>query len=208
LLLFLTSPVPAQQEEDTPKRILGLIPNYRTSPSLMDYTPLTTKQKFQMGVHDSFDRGTLIMSAGFAGQSQLTKDSPSYGQGAAGYAKYFAASYGDFMIGNFMTESAFPTVLHQDPRYFRRGTGSVLSRLGYAASQIFWTHRDSGGMEFNYSEIAGNSAAVAVSTAYHPDGRTPSAAAAKLGIQIGVDMVGNILKEFSPELNRAFSRKH
>jgi len=25
--------------------------------------------------------------------------------------------------------------------------------------QIFWTHRDSGGTQFNYSEVAGNSAA-------------------------------------------------
>jgi hypothetical protein len=107
-----------------------------------------------------------------------------------------------------MTEAIYPTLLHQDPRYFRRGTGSTLSRLGYAVSQIFWTHNDSGGMQFNFSEIVGNSTAIAISNTYHPDSRNASDAVLGLGIQIGVDMAGNILKEFSPELARTFSRKH
>ena len=34
-----------------------------------------------------------------------------------------------------MTEVIYPSLLHQDPRYFRRGTGSVWSRVGYAASK-------------------------------------------------------------------------
>lgn len=194
--------------EEVPKRILGIIPNYRASPSLKDYIPLTPRGKFKMASLDSFDRGTFILGALFGGEAQLTKATPSFGQGVAAYARYFATSYADFVIGNFMTEAIYPTVLHQDPRYFRRGTGSVMSRLGYAAGQIFWTHRDSGGMQFNFSEIVGNSTAVAISNAYYPENRNASDAAIKLGIQVGVDMAGNILKEFSPELARAFSRKH
>jgi len=99
-------------------------------------------------------------------------------------------------------------MLHQDPRYFRRGTGRKLSRLGYAMGQIFWTHKDSGGMQFNYSEVLGNSTAVAISNAYYPDNRTASSAVSRLGVQIGVDMASNVLKEFAPELNRIFSHKH
>ena len=101
-----------------------------------------------------------------------------------------------------MTEAVFPTLLHQDPRYFRRGTGSGWSRLGYAVRQIFWTHRDSGGTQFNYSEIVGNSVAVAISNAYYADNRTADSAVSKLGVQIGVDMAANILKEFWPEVDR------
>jgi len=95
-----------------------------------------------------------------------------------------------------MTQAIFPMVLHQDPRYFQRGTGTGWSRLGYAMGQIFWTHRDSGGMQFNYSEIVDNSAAVAISNAYYADNRVT-----KLGMQIGVDMAANILKEFWPDQN-------
>jgi hypothetical protein len=111
------------------------------------------------------------------------------------------------MIGDFMTEGVYPWMFHQDPRYFRRGTGSKWSRLGYAMSQIFVTHGDNRRTQFNVSEIGGNATAVAISTAYNPDNRTASDAAAKLGIQLGFDMAGNILKEFAPDLCRKCSGK-
>jgi len=191
-----------------PKRIFGFIPNYRTSPSLVNYEPLSTAQKFKLATQDSFDRGTFILAAAFAGEGQLTNSNKSFGQGAAGYGRYYGTSLADWVIGDYMTEAVFPTMLHQDPRYFRRGTGSKWSRLGYAIGQIFWTHTDSGGTQFNYSEILGNSTAVAISNAYYPDNRTASNAVSKLGTQIGVDMASNILKEFSPDIYRKFSRKH
>ena len=196
--------------EPESKRIFGIVPNYRTSSTIQDFEPLTIGEKFKVASEDSFDRGTVALAAIFAGQSQLTNANRSFGQGGEGYARYFGAAYGDFVISNYMTEAVFPTLLHQDPRYFRRGTGSGWSRLGYAMGQIFWTHRDSGGVQFNYSEIAGNSVAVAISNAYYADNRTARDAVSKLGMQIGVDMAANILKEFWPDLERKFPwrRRH
>jgi hypothetical protein len=107
-----------------------------------------------------------------------------------------------------MTEAIYPGILRQDPRYFRRGTGSAWSRLGYAISQTFWTHADTGRMQFNYSEIVGNSTAVAISNAYYRDNRDAASAAMKLGTQVGVDMAANILKEFSSDINRKFHKRH
>jgi hypothetical protein len=190
------------------KRILWIIPNYRTFPSLTDYKPITPKEKFKIATDDAFDRGTVVLAAGFAGVGQLNNSDPSFGQGVKGYSCYFGTAYADLVIGDYMTEAIYPSLLHQDPRYFRRGTGSGWSRLGYAVGQIFWTHKDSGGTQFNYSEIVGNSTAVAISTAYYPDGRNVSSALSELGIQIGVDMAGNVLKEFWPDLHRKLSRDH
>jgi hypothetical protein len=107
-----------------------------------------------------------------------------------------------------MTEGIFPTVQHQDPRNFRRGTGSGWSRLGYAAGQIFWTNNDSGRSQFNYSEVLGNATAVAISDAYYVNNRTAADNASKLGMQLAVDMAANVLKEFWPGLERKFKRKH
>lgn len=194
-------------QEAEPKRIFGIIPNYRTSPSLVNYTPLTAKQKFKIASQDSFDRGTFVLGALFAGEGQLTNASPSFGQGVAGYARYFGTSMADWVIGDYMTEVIYPSILHQDPRYFRRGAGSTWSRLGYAIGQIFRTHTDSGGTQFNFSEILGNSTAVAISNAYYPDNRNATDAISKFGSQIGIDMASNILKEFSPDIYRKFSRK-
>jgi hypothetical protein len=204
---------PAFCQQDNPpesqnKRIFGIIPNFRTSPELKDYEPLTAAGKFKIAKQDSFDRGTVALAALFAGHAQLTDANPSFGQGVEGYAHYFGTAYADFVIGNYMTEGIFPTILHQDPRYFRRGRGSGLSRLGYSAGQIFFTHGDSGHTQFNFSEIGGNATAVAISMAYYPDHRDVSEGVTDLGVQLGVDMATNILKEFAPDISRKFSRKH
>src|SRR5262249_34587770 len=121
-----------ESSDPAPKRIFGIVPNYRTSATLKDSTPLTPRQKFKIATDDSFDRGSVVLGALFGGLGQLTNSTPSFGQGAAGYAKYFAASYGDFVSGNYMTEAIYPAILHQDPRYFRRGTGGTWSRIGSA----------------------------------------------------------------------------
>jgi hypothetical protein len=189
------------------RRIFGIIPNNRTSPSLKDYKPLSTREKFALARQDSFDRGTLVLAALFAGDGQLTNASPSFGQGIQGYSRYFGASYGDLVIGNYLSEAVYPALLHQDPRYFRRGVGSRWSRLGYSVGQIFWTHTDADRTQFNYSEILGNSTAVAVSNLYYPDNRNAGDAVTKFGTQIGVDMASNVLKEFWPDISRKFSRK-
>ncbi len=189
------------------KRIFGIIPNYRTSPNLAEYKPLTIREKWAIAAQDSFDRGTFVLAAGFGAEAQFEHSSPSFGHGVKGYGRYAAASYADWTIGNVMTEGLYPTLLHQDPRYFRRGEGSGWSRLRYAVGQILWTHTDSGRTQFNFSEIVGNSTAVALSNLYYPDNRTVANGASKLAVQIGVDMAANILKEFSPDWVHARSRK-
>jgi hypothetical protein len=201
-----SDPVGPSQPES--KRLFGIVPNYRTSPTLHPYTPISAKEKFVVASEDAFDRGTFILSAMFAGEAQLTNANRAFGQGGAGFGRYLGASYADYVIGDYMTEGIFPTILHQDPRYFRKGSGAGLSRLGYALGQIIFTHTDTGRTTFNYSEVVGNSTAVAISNAYYVDNRDARGASVKLITQLGVDAASNVLKEFWPDLQRKFSRKH
>jgi hypothetical protein len=200
-------PDPQNAADENSKRIFWIIPNFRTTPELANYQPITASAKFKIATEDAFDRGTFALAALFAGYGQLTNSDPSFGQGVAGYARYFGTSYGDFMIGDYMTEAIFPSMLHQDPRFFRRGRGGGWSRFFYSAGQVFLTHGDSGHKQFNFSEVLGNSSAVAISMAYYPDRRDAADAASELGIQIGVDMASNVLKEFAPDIKRKFSHK-
>ncbi len=199
---------PAEDDQQPPRHVLWIIPNFRTSPEMKEYKPVTPKEKFRIAKQDTFDRGTFALAAAFAGEGLLERSQPSYGEGVEGYAHYWATSYANFAIGNYMTEGIFPVLLHQDPRYFRRGSGSGWTRLGSAVGQIFWTHTDSGGRQFNYSEVAGNSAAVAISMAYSPASRSASDAVESLGTQIAVDMAANIVKEFWPNRLGKNSRAH
>jgi hypothetical protein len=196
-----------EEDQKPAGHVLWVIPNFRTSPELQEYKPIAPSEKFRLAAQDTFDRGTIALAAAFAGESQFSRSNPSFGGGAQAYAHYWIAAYNDFAIGNYMTEAIFPTLLDQDPRYFRRGSGGGLSRLGSAVGQIFWTYTDSGGRQFNYSEIAGNSTAVAISMAYYPGNRNASNAAGQLGTQVAVDMPVNIVKEFWPSRERKASRK-
>jgi hypothetical protein len=192
---------------DDAKRIFGIIPNYRTSPTLADYQPLSPAEKFRMATDDATDRGTFILAALFAAQGQFAESNPSFGHGWSAYGRYYAASLTDFVVGDFMTEAIYPALFRQDPRYFRRETGSGASRLGYAMGQLIITHGDGGTTQFNASEVLGNGTAVAIANAYYRDGRTWSANLTKLAIQLGVDAAANVIKEFAPDITRAVSRK-
>ena len=201
-----TKPILEQAPPD--KRVLGVLPNYRTANETGVYTPITVKQKFTIASKDSFDYPLLLLGGAIAGIGQLTNDNPSFGQGMAGYARRFGTSYGDQAIGNMMTEAIFPAFLHEDPRYFRRGYGSKWSRTFYAASRVFVTRTDAGNWRFNYSEVFGNAAAVAISNSYYPDNRRVGANVEKLGQQIGIDAFSQVLKEFWPDVKRKFFQRH
>lgn len=201
---------PAQSEPQAPpdKRVFGVLPNYRTANATAIYTPITVKQKFIIASKDSFDYPLVLLGGAIAGLGQLTDQNPSFDQGMAGYARRLGTGYADQAIGNMMTEAFFPAFLHEDPRYFRRGTGTKWSRTYYAATRIFVTRTDSGGKRFNFSEVLGNATAVAISNAYDPDDRTALDNVEKLGQQLGIDAVSQILKEFWPDIKRKVFQRH
>jgi len=184
------------------KRVFGVLPNYRTANASAVYSPITAKQKMTIAAKDSFDYPLVILAAALAGAGQLTNQNPSFGQGMAGYGLRVGTSYGDQAIGNMMTEGIFPIMLHEDPRYFRRGYGSTWSRFGYALSRVLVTRTDSGGTRFNFSEVLGNATGVAISNSYYPDNRTAGDNIAKLGEQISTDAISQVLKEFWPDIKR------
>jgi hypothetical protein len=92
-----TSPSVTQPEDE---RIFWIIPNYRTSPSLHPYKPLTLEEKFKIAAEDSFDRGSGALAVLFAGEAQLTNSTPAFGQEVKSYARYLGTAYADLVIGD------------------------------------------------------------------------------------------------------------
>ena len=43
------------------KHVLFIIPNFRTSPSLENYAPITPAEKFKVAWEDTWDRGTFAL---------------------------------------------------------------------------------------------------------------------------------------------------
>jgi hypothetical protein len=198
---------PGQPLED--KRLFGVLPNYRTAEGSVPFQPITAKQKFTIASKDSFDYPVLLTTGLFAGLSQLEGSNNNvYGQGLKGFAHRYGIGYVDQVIGNFFPEAIVPALLHKDPRYFRKGEGSKKSRLFYAVSHIVVSRNDKGETTFNSPEILGNALASLTVMSYHPHERTLSAGFYQWGVTyIGSDMVGQILKEFWPDIKRRYFHK-
>lgn len=194
--------------EPQDKRVFGVFPNYRTTDSSRPFVPLTAKQKFTIGLKDSFDWPVYITSGAFAALYQLENQNPSFGQGLKGYARRYGTALADQTIGNMMTESIMPSMLHEDPRYFRIGHGSVRHRALYAMTRIFVTRTDSNQRTFNFAEVLGNSAAVAISNAYYPDTRDVSDNVERLGIALATDAFSQVMKEFWPDVKHWMFHRH
>jgi len=208
------APDPGQEQvapsnpSDVNSRIFGILPNYRTVDGNVVHPPLTLRQKLATGYKDSTDWPGLLVTGAFAAIYQAENQNPTYGQGLKGYGKRFAASYGDQAIGNMVEESFLPMIFHEDPRYFRVGNGGVLARSMIALRQIFVTRRDSGGRQFNFSEVLGSAIGAGASNIYYVDSRTLSANAQRFGVQIGSDGASNLLKEFWPDIKQRFFVRH
>lgn len=189
------------------KRLFGVLPNYRTADASQEGTVIPARRKLYIARKDSFDYPLLFISGIFAGIGQATGQQPSFGQGTKGFAHRLATNYVDQAVGNLLAEGVFPALLHQDPRYFVRGSGPVGSRIRYAVSRVIITRQDGHGSTFNYSEWLGNASAVAFSNVYYPDGRTFGDNSKKLLWQVGTDAMSQLLKEFWPDLRRKFLHK-
>jgi hypothetical protein len=197
-----------QPHED--KRAYGVLPNYRTAESSVPFHAITTKQKFTIAAKDSFDLPVFGTTGFFAGLSQLQGSSNNfYGQGMKGFAHRYGIAYADQVMGNFFPEAIVPALFHKDPRYFRKGEGSTKSRLAYAVSHIFVSKSDSGATSFNSPEIVGNALAALASMSYHVHERTAGDVLYQWGFTyIATDAVGQVLKEFWPDVKRKLFQKH
>jgi hypothetical protein len=196
-----------ERHEPSKNHILWIIPNYRSDESPGEIKALTPAEKMKVSLDDSFDPSAFLVAGIFAGISMAQKQYSPFGTGAQGFGKYYGGAFADQAIGNIMTEGLFPVVLHQDPRYFVKGTGGFWRRTGYAASREFITRGDDGRNHFNTSELAGNAVAAGISNLYYPAAdRTFGDTANKWGQQIALDMFFNVTKEFWPDVRNKLFR--
>jgi hypothetical protein len=179
------------------QRVLGLFPNYYVSYDRQPM-PLTAGQKYRLALRTSIDPITWMMTGSVAGMEQASNTFAGYGQGAQGYAKRFGADYGDMFTSTMLSGAVFPAVLRQDPRYFYKGTGSVMSRAMYAIANAVICKGDNGHWQPNYSGILGGVASGGISNLYYPrsDRSGIEVTFVNAGIGTAQGAVQNLLQEF------------
>jgi hypothetical protein len=164
---------------------------------------LEPKDKFFLFLHDSFDPLSLLTAGFNAGIDHAQDKDPTFGQGAQGYGKRFAADLAAQTSVRFFTDFAYPSIFSEDPRYYRLDQGTVHKRFLHAVGHAFVAHKDDGTHMFNVSEWLGTASAVALSDAYHPgNDRGFGPAARRRAYSVMMDMGFDVLREFWPEIAR------
>jgi hypothetical protein len=188
------------------QRILGVIPNFNTS-NVQNAATLSPRQKFSLAFKSALDPFEFAAAAADAGLSQWENEYPGYGQGAQGYGKRLGASYADNFYGTLLGGAVFPVLLHQDPRYFRKGSGSFKGRLFYAISTTVICKGDNGKWQPNYSNVLGNIAAGGISNLYYPSTDRGAGLTFERATTVTAEgAIGAVFVEFWPDISKKVFR--
>jgi hypothetical protein len=178
------------------QRVLGIVPNFYSS-YIWNAAPMTPKLKFGLALRSTTDPVEFMIVGGLAGVEQWHNTFPGYGRGSEGYLKRYGAAYADVVVGRMIGSAVLPSLLHQDPRYFYKGTGSITSRALYAIKQTVICRGDDGRSEPNYSHVLGNFAAAGISNLYRAPGDRSASLTFRNGLIItGSNAIGNLVREF------------
>jgi len=192
-----------------PRRILGLMPNFRAVSAGTTPPPPTPKQAFIIATRNSFDYSSFIFVGITSALAEWTGAHPQLGEGMPGYGRYYWRGLVDKTDGNYWVIFALPSVFHQDERYYALGKGGFWKRGIYASTRILITPNYHGHNSFNASEILGRAIAQGISLSYYPSGvRTPGALGAKYGWAIGRDVLTNVFREFWPDIATHVLHRH
>lgn len=178
------------------QRVLGILPSFYTS---YDWhaVPLAPKQKFELAFRATTDPFAFAGAAFLASVEQANNSFPGYGQGVQGYAKRFGSAYANDFFGRMLGSALLPSLFHQDPRYFYKGSGSIRSRALYAMGSAIICRGDNGRMQPNYSHFLGTMAAGALSNLYYPPASRGVSLAFLNGlIETAGNAGNNLLREF------------
>jgi hypothetical protein len=189
------------------KRMFWVVPNFGAVSANTQLPPLTPRGKFNLAFHDSFDYSSFVWTGILAAQSLALNSDPELGHGLAGYGRYYWRGFVDGVSGTYFTEAIVPVISREDPRYYTLGHGGFWRRFYYALSRTYLTKTDSGGVNFNWSEVGGNACEAALSNLYYPpQERGVHQTLRDWGTQMESAAANNIAKEFWPDIRQKVFR--
>lgn len=163
-----TEQIATQQVQiEEQQRVLGIIPNFYVVYDAKSAVPMTAKLKFKMALRVSYDPISFLGAAFLGGVNQAA-NTPDYPQGWLGYGQRVGAVYADGFTDIMFGGAILPSLLHQDPRYFYQGTGTIKSRTLHALANPFICRGDNGKNQINYSSMGGDLISASISNAYYP----------------------------------------
>jgi len=192
-------------KKEQKQRVLGIVPNFNTS-YVYGAPPLTTRQKYTLAFKSQIDPAAFGIAGFVALISQAEGSHYAYGGGWGGYGKRYGQTYADSFDGQMIGNAILPSLLHQDPRYFRLGRGPVKRRILYALGTNVIAHHDgTGRWEPNYSNVLGNFASGGISNLYLPANERGFGSTITGGLLVLAEGgAGSMFQEFWPDIARHY----
>src|ERR1017187_7402865 len=198
-----------QIKEQEKQRVVGILPSFNVS-YRSDAVSMTAGQKMKLAFRSSIDPMTFAAGFVVAGYHEAMDDDKGFGWGLQGYGKRSGAAYLDAFDGTMIGNGILPSILHQDPRYFRLGHGATSHRLLYAlATIVICKHDNTGKWEPNYSNVGGNIISGALSNYYYPASGSGVGQTFSNGMIVTAEGgIGSVFQEFWPDVSRKLFHRY
>jgi hypothetical protein len=191
------------------KRILGVVPNFRSVSADQKLPAQSLKDKFTTTMQQDFDYSSFIFVGAVAGVGFAENSVPEFHQGAAGLGRYYWHQLADQTDENTWVGFILPAALHQDSRYYTLGHGGLVKRTVYSFSRLAITRNDAGNNGPNYSEVVGAGAAAGISDLYYPSQeRTWTKTGQRWLTNVILDGATFTFQEFWPDINDRIFHQH
>lgn len=159
--------------------------------------PMRATQKFELAFLRTVNVSTIIRSGFVSGFDEAASVGPIYGDGAMAFGQLYGYNVASLASNALFTNAVLPTLFRQDPRYFRKGSGTIKSRIRWALRSEFVAFSDKGTKMPNYSEVLGFGMSTALSDAYLPAQNVSFWKTMEgWGIKVGVDSGLRVYREF------------
>ncbi|HEX4286382.1 MAG TPA: hypothetical protein VHZ28_14915 [Terracidiphilus sp.] len=180
------------------KRALFLFPGYDVvSQTSKPIPPLSTRQKYELAFRSTVDPSILIRAEVTTMFDHAVGVGPFYGPGGKGYAQLYGYNVANLASTFVFSDGVIPSLAHQDPRYFRKGSGPVKSRIWWALRSEFVAFGDDGRPMPNYGNMVGLATSAVLSDAYLPERNiSVKNTFQAYGIKIATTWAFNILHEY------------
>jgi hypothetical protein len=195
-------------KEAEKQRVFAVVPNFFVSYN-WKAQPLSARQKFELALHATLDPTHFVFAAAAAGVQQARDTYPGFGSGPAAYGKRYGALVATTATGTMLRGAVLPSIFHQDPRYFYKGTGTVRSRVFYALSTVVITRGDNGRNQIS-SGILADFGTGAISNLYYPASDRHGAgltfengALVMVGVAVAHVAQEFLFKRFTPSVRKA-----
>lgn len=201
---------PEPVQADSLHRLTGMVKSRikqaidgRPYPLLQNWRPLTTREKFDVFLKHTYAGRTFTSAAIDASKDKIKNRNKEYERGFSGLSQRFGVELGINETGVFFEQFFVPSVLKQDPRYFRDPELPFVKRTFYSLSRVLVTRADNGHSTFNASRIVGGAVSQALGDLYVPGRRQGlSPIGNRIVFDLARDAGLNLMHEFWPDLRR------